>query len=207
MSQLLQLETNVVHGYSQLPIEILEAIIHSNDDGPSLASWSLVCRVWSVIARKHRFREVTILAGGATPPPSSSLLCDPRSTILPFVDTIRFEEGIDVNVWPQYDTLGYQRRKTSRENELPFLDNILPKIRFDDLTTLRSIEVLDFNWKELSEESRRAFIELCRPVSSLSLICQRTAVLTSSTLVQLLGAVSPLKLLPPAISVQTRFGL
>lgn len=73
--------------------------IHSNDDGPPRASWSLVCRIWSVIARKHRSRQVTILAGVNTPPPSSSLLCDPRSAILPFVDNIRLEEGIDVNVW------------------------------------------------------------------------------------------------------------
>lgn len=106
----------------------------------SLSSWSLVSRVWSVTTRRHRFRTVTI-SGREYGSPSTALLCDPTSTILPFVHKIRFEEGIDLKKRYEYHDVRLSGHMTENHGT-PFLDDILPKIRTPDLTTLQSLEIV-----------------------------------------------------------------
>lgn len=153
-------------------------------------SHSLVCRLWSAAARSCLFRVVTISTGL---PSSSSLLCDPTSTILSCVHTIRFEEGIDSN--------NNYVRHTPLTKCLPipdqthtaftaFLNAVLPMIRARDLAALRSLEVVDLTWAALSTESRHALFELCRPITSLALFCVRGKGISSSGLVELLGGVT-----------------
>lgn len=142
------------------PLEVFEVITSYLDDS-DLPSTSLVCRLWSAAARRRRFRAVTVSAHYFGLPPSSSLLCDPRSTILPFVHMIRFKEGTD------FDAAG--RLDEPYESGTPFLDAILPVIRIYDLTDLRSLEFVDLTWDKLSIEARRALSHLCRPITSLSL--------------------------------------
>ncbi|EPT01754.1 hypothetical protein FOMPIDRAFT_100977 [Fomitopsis schrenkii] len=153
-----QSRVDVVHGYSRTPLEVLEVIITSTDDGPSLARWSLVSRVWSVIARKQRFRTVTISAREDGFPLAASLLCDPTSAILPFVRRIRFEEGIDLENLYEHDHRISRYIKV--DHGTPFLDDILSAIRIVDLANLQSLEIVDLTWAEISEGSRRSFIKL-----------------------------------------------
>lgn len=184
-------QTSIIHGYSQIPLEILEAILSSTEDSASLSSWSLVCRVWSVIARSHLFRTVTITAREDGLPASTSLLCDPSSTILPLVRTIRFEEGVDFSHW--YRQAGpatmYMADESDR-SEIPFLDEVLSTIRIRDLTALHTLEIVDLTWEDLSFDSRTSLIELCRPIASLSLFCELGEGITPSGFVELMNAVT-----------------
>lgn len=78
------------------PLEVLEKIADDVDDNASLASCSLVCRIWSAAARRHRFRVVEISFEWPrenqrfTP---ISLLCDPTSTVLPFVQEMHLTDS------------------------------------------------------------------------------------------------------------------
>ncbi|KZT66726.1 hypothetical protein DAEQUDRAFT_674517, partial [Daedalea quercina L-15889] len=70
----------------QFPAELIEMIIKNGSDDPrTLASCSLVCRSWSPIARAQRFQRLSITPRSDTPPRCALLLCDPTSTVLPYV--------------------------------------------------------------------------------------------------------------------------
>ncbi|EPT01753.1 hypothetical protein FOMPIDRAFT_91599 [Fomitopsis schrenkii] len=177
---------------ARVPLEVFEMVTSHVDVSDDLSSCSLVCRLWSAAARRRLFRVVKISARQNGLPSSSSLLCDPTSTILPFVHTIRLEEGVDYDVVHEEGLLGpiSMYMPAPRESRTPFLDDVLPTIRTRDLTALRSLEVVDLTWAELSTESRRAFFDLCPLITSLSLFCLRGQGISSSGMVELLGGVT-----------------
>lgn len=51
-----------------------------------------------------------------------------------------------------------------------WFDDVLPEIRFGDLTALESLSLQALQWESLSSSSRRSIVELCRPLRSLEVI-------------------------------------
>ena len=151
------------YDYYQLPVELVETIMenHSNDV-EVLAACSLVCRSLSDIARRFRFREIRAgprdLSGSVTESRSTSLLCNLTSTVLPYVRDLHLDANEQFPAWAN---------ATARARRIQILDDILQRIRVDDLTVLDSLRVDYVMWHLLSAPSRLALQRLCRYITSI----------------------------------------
>ncbi|KAH9914709.1 uncharacterized protein B0H18DRAFT_1125365 [Fomitopsis serialis] len=187
-----------VHDPSQIPIELLDAIMDHTDE-ETQTSCSLVCRHWSPTARRHRFREVIILPHREEAQPrSASLLCDPTSTILPYICRLNISlEGLT----PEKDGAVYTSNVPWQEAALGlwptrglWFDAVLPMMRMHDLTALKTLYISDLSWERLSLESRRGLAILCQRVISLKLsFSGKVPAMPCSSLANLLIAATSLQ--------------
>ena len=177
----------------RIPSEIWDIIIDfHHDDHQTLVSCSLVCRDWCPTARMHRFHEIKIKPRPGGPPPAASLLCDPTSTVLPYVRRLDILEGLPAS-----------REGGEDHNEKPlasgdsmttfWLDDILPVMRIHELTALESVSLGRLRWDILSHRSRDGIMELCRRIRSLKLSCWVLGDTPCSAVLQMLSAATTLQ--------------
>lgn len=168
-----------------LPGEILDMILghFTIEDSETLSSCVLVCRSWVPTARRHRFGLVNVTPHPDRRPRASSLLCDPSSTILPYVRRICLVEGISTEecVDPSH---------AAQAVRVPWLDSVLPHIRIDDLTALQMVYIRDSVWRRLSPDSLRCLKELCKRVTTLRLSYLHVEGIRCSQLIELLSSTS-----------------
>lgn len=174
-------------GCPPLPVELVEIIIEEhNDDITFLTACSLVCHSWSAIARRHRFSKVI------TGPRSTSLLCDSTSTVLPYIRYLHLSGGS--LAWHPWVAVS----KLSKGPE-QCLDDILQKVRFEDLTSLESLRIDDVMWPALCGRSRCVLQYFCRRVTSLKMTYSfhggnlSPPPMSCSSVAQLLGAATSLQ--------------
>lgn len=189
---------------SRVPTELVEQIIANESSNKEfLEACSLVCHCWSAIARKHRFRELR------TGRWSTSLVCNPTSTVPPYVRSLHLSTAdVDKNTPPWLASGLFGGPGSTRR-----LDDILQTIRVADLTALESLRVDDVTWSALSAPSRCALQQLCQRVTSLHLAypipiavgSQRVQPISCSAVAQLLGTATSLQHF--TLSIFSRIGL
>ncbi|KAH9933316.1 uncharacterized protein B0H18DRAFT_983022, partial [Fomitopsis serialis] len=113
---------------------------------------STYCRAWLPRARMHLFHALRLDSHVALRK-TRALLCDPTSTVLPYVRHFHLLEG----------------RSGRLHTRPPWLDNTLPCMRFQDLTALRCLELSNVWWQALSRESRACLRAACQPIRCLIL--------------------------------------
>ena len=135
----------------QLLIELLELIFDNHiDDTQTLATFSLVCRLWSSLARRRLFREVrsgsrASHTGAPDKARSAPLLCDRSSGALPYVRGIH----LSADEHPRA-----RMREADRAAHNRILDGILQEMRVEGLTALESLRIDYLMWSVLSAPSR-----------------------------------------------------
>lgn len=151
----------------QLPIEVVGVIIDKHvGDMQTLDQCSLVNRSWYPLARGHRYCEVTISPHSNGRPPSASLICDPTSTVLPFIQRLRVIDGVTKeDAEKSKHGIAFGGRYTPH-----WLDDALPEIRVSQLTGLDELGVEQFKWNEFSPASRSIFMKLIERLSFLRLL-------------------------------------
>lgn len=170
------------------PSVILDMILghFTIEDGDTLSSCVLVCRSWAPTARRHRFGLVNVTPHPHRRPHASFLLCDPTSTVLPYVRRICLVEGVS-----QEDCL--DQSCVTKGERVPWLDGVLPHIRIQDLTALQMIYIRDSVWARLSSASVRCLKELCKRVTTLHLSYLHVEGIRCSQLVELLSSSTSLR--------------
>ncbi|KAH9925334.1 uncharacterized protein B0H18DRAFT_1119525 [Fomitopsis serialis] len=144
-------------GYSRIPVELLD-IIMDYTDKKTQGSCSL-------------------------------LLCEPASTVLPYIRELHLEEGLKLSVEEQArsDTNESAFLAHARPQERqPWLEAVLPKIRVDGLTALRSLRLKNLDWEQLSARSRSSLVNLCQRLDALELVSFGGTCVPYSTLAELL---------------------
>lgn len=177
----------------QLPVEIWDDIIgYIRDNYEALANCSLVCRALSPTCRIHRFREVKVNPRSVGRPQTASLLCDPTSTVLPYVHRLVLIEGL-----PETDLDREERHSITLDPAVGstayWLDNVLPEMRIRELTALKSLFVRAIQWESLSSSSRNSLVELCSRLHSLEVITWEASDIPRAAVIELLCAATLLK--------------
>ena len=177
----------------RLPVETWDHVIDFiRDDTQALASCSLVCRAWSPTCRIHRFREIKVRPRAVGVPPAASLLCDPSSTVLPFVRSLILIEGL-----PETDLDRDDRDPITLDPAVGgttyWFDDVLPEMRTRELTALERLSVQALQWESLSGSSRSSIVELCRRLHALEVITWDPLDIPCAVVIQLLSAATSLK--------------
>ncbi|KAH9830965.1 uncharacterized protein C8Q71DRAFT_315979 [Rhodofomes roseus] len=131
-----------------LPLELWDVTItHLREDRGTLSDCSLVCRSWEPMARRHLFETVAVLGPQDR---CRLLLCDPSSTVLPYVHKLLLMKRDQPHV--------------------AWVEDLLPQVRANDLTALRTLWLSNVRWDGLSAASRTSLIHLCRWLTQIGLI-------------------------------------
>ena len=177
----------------RLPVEIWEEVLAYNlCDDHTLANCSLVCRTWSPTCRMHRFREIKVKPRPVGHPQAASLLCDPTSTVLPYVHSLTLIEGL-----PEMDLDRDDRDPITLDPAVGYtsywFDDVLPKIRTRELTALERLSVQAIQWESLSSSSRKSVVDLCPRLRSLEVVTWDPLDIPCVAIIQLFDAATLLK--------------
>ena len=125
-------------------------------------------------------------------PEAASLLCDPTSTVLPYIRSLILVEGL-----PDDDLDRDDRDPITRtpavDSTVYWFNNVLPEIRINDLTALESLSLEALQWESLLSTSRRSIARLCRQLRSLQVVTWDSLDIPCIAVIQLLSAAPSLE--------------